>query len=160
MIFITVGTSSYQFNRILEIVDELCNEGIIEGNDIFAQTGVCEYKPMNYRYKSVVSYEEHQQYLKIADYIITHAGTGSIIGALKNGKKVIALPRLEKNKEHVDDHQVEIVNAFNKKGYILTANNKEELIKCINEIDGFKGEKFISNSKNINNIITKFIENL
>ena len=47
LIFITVGTSSYQFNRILEIVDELCNEGIIEGNDIFAQTGVCEYKPMN-----------------------------------------------------------------------------------------------------------------
>jgi len=34
---------------------------------------------------------------------------GAIIGAIKKGKKVIAVPRLAKCGEHVDDHQVQLV---------------------------------------------------
>ena len=38
--------------------------------------------------------------------------TGAIIGAVKQGKKTIAVPRLSKYGEHVDDHQVQIVEQF------------------------------------------------
>ena len=51
--------------------------------------------------------------------LITHGGVGSIISGLKKDKKVIAVPRLEKYKEHVNDHQLQIIENFNNKKYII-----------------------------------------
>ena len=47
-----------------------------------------------------------------ANIVITHGGTGAIIGAVKKGKKVIAVPRLAKYGEHVDDHQLQLIKQF------------------------------------------------
>ena len=47
-----------------------------------------------------------------ANIVITHGGTGAIIGAVKKGKKVIAVPRLAKYGEHVDDHQLQLIKKF------------------------------------------------
>ena len=46
--------------------------------------------------KPFVSYDEMDKLLDQAKYIITHAGTGSILSGLKKGKKVIAAPRLKR----------------------------------------------------------------
>ena len=56
-----------------------------------------------------------------ADYIITHGGVGTITDALKLGKKIIAVPRLSKYKEHVNDHQLQIIENFSEKGFIVGA---------------------------------------
>ena len=50
--------------------------------------------------------------------MVTHGGTGAIIGAVKDGKKVIAVPRRARYGEHVDDHQAEIVRQFGEMGLI------------------------------------------
>lgn len=44
MIFVTVGSQKFQFNRLLQKLDELKEQGIIT-EEIFAQTGVSDYKP-------------------------------------------------------------------------------------------------------------------
>ena len=62
------------------------------------------------------------------------------------GKKVIAVPRYHKYGEHVNDHQLQIVQTFDGQGFI----------KGIND---FKPKKFESNTKNIIDIIENFIEN-
>lgn len=160
LIFVTVGTSSYQFNRILLIIDQLCDDGIIDGDCVFAQTGACDYIPMKYKYKKFLDYNEHQDYIDKANFIISHAGTGSIISALKKNKKVIAIPRFEEYGEHADNHQIELVNAFYKRGYILTANNKEGLVEQIKSIDKFMPNKFVSNNHYINEIVEDFICNI
>ena len=41
-----------------------------------------------------------------------------VIGAVKDGKKVIAVPRLARYGEHVDDHHTEIVRQFGEMGLI------------------------------------------
>jgi len=57
-----------------------------------------------------------------ASLIITHAGTGSLIKGVKKGKKVIAIPRLVKLGEHIDDHQLEILNEFVQMEYVIPWN--------------------------------------
>ena len=58
-----------------------------------------------------------------ASFIITHGGVGSIISSLKLNKKVIAVPRLSKYNEHVNDHQLQIIEDFDKQGYIIGTKN-------------------------------------
>ncbi len=53
----------------------------------FAQIGVSDYKPKNYKYKEFITQEEFNDYLNKADIIITHAGTGVIVNAIKKKKK-------------------------------------------------------------------------
>lgn len=50
-IFITLGSQKFQFNRLLKAVDELCERGTIEAEDVFAQIGYSDYLPKNFSYK-------------------------------------------------------------------------------------------------------------
>ncbi|ENZ7231807.1 PssE/Cps14G family polysaccharide biosynthesis glycosyltransferase [Enterococcus faecium] len=145
MIFVTLGSQKFQFNRLLQYLDELIEENKIEDR-IIAQVGFSDYIPCNFDYKPFFSRDEFLQYMKRADIILTHAGTGSIITALKERKKVIAIPRLKKYKEHVDDHQIEITQIFTMNGYLLSANSKYELLEMLDCLNNRSLKKFDSNN--------------
>ena len=49
-IFITLGSQKFQFNRLLKAVDELCEKGTIDAEDVFAQIGYSDYIPKNFSY--------------------------------------------------------------------------------------------------------------
>ena len=146
MIFVTVGSQKFQFNRLLQYIDELIEDGTIT-TEVFAQTGYSEYIPKNFKYTKFLMQEEFKEIMEKATIVITHGGTGAIITALKNNKKVIAIPRLSKFGEHVDDHQLEIVNIFSKENYILEATDSTHLKKNFNLIRQIKLSKFISNNE-------------
>ena len=158
LILVCVGASEYKFDRLLKIIDELCDEDILKGNEIIAQTGNADYKPRNYKNFSLIGRDEFQRYTNQADLIITHAGTGSVIPPLKLGKKVIVFPRREKYKEHLDDHQLELRDVFVNAGYTLGAEDKESLVKAIKESKYFEPKEFKSNNEKINQVIIDFIE--
>ena len=107
MIFVTLGSQKFQFDRLVQAVDELQTD-----EEIFAQIGYSEYKPKHFKYKRFLDRDEFDKIMDSSNIVITHGGTGAIIGAVKKGKKVIALPRLKKYGEHVDDHQIQLVNQF------------------------------------------------
>ena len=92
------------------------------------------------------------------DKVITHGGTGAIIGAVKKGKKVIAVPRLAKFGEHVDDHQLQIVEQFEKMNFIKYVDHEGELEKLILNIDKASFQNYKSNTLNIISSIEKFVE--
>ena len=92
MIFVTVGSQKFQFNRLLIEIDKLVEEKIII-EEVFAQIGYSDYKPKNYKYKEFLDRDEFTEIMKICDKVITHGGTGAIISAVKNDKKVIAAAR-------------------------------------------------------------------
>lgn len=156
MIFVTLGSQKFQFNRLLKELDRLVEEGKIT-EEVFAQVGYSDYKPKNYDYKEFLDREEFRKIINECDKVITHGGTGAIINAVKNGKKVIAIPRLSKFGEHVDDHQIQIVEEFNKMNFILSVKNINELGRLINELNNFKSKKYISNTKNIIDSIELYI---
>ena len=98
--------------------------------------------------------------MKEARIVITHGGTGTIINALRLGKKVIAIPRLKKYKEHVDDHQLELLTTFSEAGYILLASNMKDLESCIENVDDFHPKKYESSNKQMIDILSDYIKNL
>ncbi len=117
MIFVTVGSQKFQFNRLIKAVDALVASDAVDGG-AFAQTGACTYVPAHMEHEAFLDREGFCGRMGFCDTVITHGGTGAIIGAVKAGKKVIAVPRLAKFGEHVDDHQIEIVTQFAAMGLI------------------------------------------
>ncbi len=158
MIFITLGSQKFQFNRLLEEVDKLIEQGIIT-EEVFAQIGYSDYKPKNYKYNKFLDRDEFTEIIKKCDKVITHGGTGAIINAVKNNKKVIAIPRLAKYGEHVDDHQLQIVKKFKEMGVISICNDTKYLKKIYDEIENKIGKIYISNTEAIIESIDRFLRN-
>ena len=156
MIFVTLGSQKFQFNRLLKAVDDLIERKIITDN-VFAQVGYSDYRPQNYNFKLFLERKEFAQMEANSDVIITHGGSGAIIGAIKKGKKVIAVPRLAKYGEHVDDHQVQLISQFKNQNLICGLNDCLELEKALEWIDTYKFDCYVSNTQAIIDSIEEFI---
>ncbi len=156
MIFVTLGSQKFQFNRLLIEIDKLVESGSID-EEVFAQIGYSDYKPKNYKFKEFLNRDEFAEIMDKCDKVITHGGTGAIIGAVKRGKKVIAVPRLKKFEEHVDDHQLQIIDEFEKMGFISAVKDIENLQVTISNIDIIKVKKYVSNTDKIIKSISEFI---
>lgn len=158
MIFITLGSQMFQFNRLLQAVDMLVEKNIIS-DDVFAQIGYSDYNPKHFKFKEFLSREEFLIAEENADIVITHGGTGAIIGAVKKGKKVIAVPRLKKYGEHVDDHQLQLLKEFEDMGIICSCYDIEKLADAIKQVQNTEYKKYESNTDSIIQSIETFIKN-
>ena len=161
MIFVTVGSRNYPFDRLFKKLDELYEDGTLT-EEIFAQTGTSTYKPKHYEYKDFISQDEFLTKINEADIVVSHGASGSIMKALNAGKKVIAVTRLEKYGEHINDHQIQNNVAFGSNGYVLMADLElENLGECFHKIyDGTDGLKKWENTDPmaIVKMIDKFIQ--
>lgn len=134
MIFVTVGSRNYPFDRLFKKIDSLYEQGILT-EPMFAQTGTSTYKPKYYKYKDFISQTEFLEKIIEADIVVSHGASGSIMKALNAGKKVIAVTRLEKYGEHINDHQIQNNTAFGSNGYVLVADNELiDLGECFKKI--------------------------
>lgn len=158
MVFITLGSQKFQFNRLLKAVDSLVENKTIE-EEVFAQIGYSNYNPQHYKYKDFLNREEYAAAEEQADIVITHGGTGAIIGAIKKGKKVIAVPRLSKYGEHVDDHQVQLLQQFGESNLICVCDNLAELGKRYLESKDRNYVQYCSNTQAFINSIEEYLLN-
>lgn len=157
MIFVTLGTQDKPFNRLLEAIESNIKLGNIK-KPVIVQAGCTKYKSNDMEIFDLVSMDEFDKYMEKCDVLITHGGVGSIVNALKKGKKVIAVPRLEKYGEHVNDHQIQIVDNFDKEGYIIGVNDIDKLDEALNYVNEFKPKKFKSNRNNMIELIEELID--
>jgi len=134
LIFVTVGSRNYPFDRLFRKLDELCEQGIIK-DEIFAQTGTSKYVPKHYEYVDFLSPDEFMEKVEEASLVISHGASGSIMKALNAGKKVIAVTRLEKYGEHINDHQIQNNEAFDANGYVLAVYEMDELKDALLSIE-------------------------
>ncbi len=152
-IFVTVGTQIQPFDRLFEMIDELEIDA-----EIKMQTGSSSFISTKYECNKFV--ENFNTEIENADVIICHGGIGSILTGLNQAKRIIAVPRLSAYSEHVNDHQVEIVDEYTKLGYIKQANNQKELQCAIDEIMDFKPKEYKSNNKEFINNLEEVIRTL
>lgn len=161
MIFVTVGSRNYPFDRLFKKIDELYENKILS-DKMFAQVGSSTYKPKHYEFKDFISPEEFNIKIKEADIVVSHGASGSIMKALNAGKKVIAVTRLEKYGEHINDHQIQNNEAFSSNGYVLMAGLElDDLGDCFKKI--YEGKDGLKPWKNqdpmaIVNMIDQFIQ--
>ena len=156
MILVVLGTQDKQFPRLLEAVDEAISSGVIKER-VVVQAGQTVYQSSNMEIFDFLSAPEFDKLMDDADLIITHGGAGTILSAIKKGKKVIAAPRLSKYMEHHNDHQKQIISEFSKDGYILPLYDFSKLGKIINKSKNFHPKKFESNTKNMDKLIENYI---
>jgi len=121
LIFVTVGSRNYPFDRLFEKLDKLYEDGTLT-DEMFAQVGTSIYKPKHYKYKDFISPDEFAEEVEKADIVVSHGASGSIMKALNAGKKVIVVTRLEKYGEHINNHQIQNNEAFSSNGYVLMAD--------------------------------------
>ena len=152
MIFITLGSQKFQFNRLLKAVDEIAVD-----EEIFAQIGYSDYKPQHYKYKEFLDRDEFENMMSKADIVITHGGTGAIIEAVKKRKKVIAVPRLKKYGEHVDDHQIQLIGQFRNLELIYACEDMD-LEKALRTVKETEYKSYQSNTERIIKSLEEFID--
>lgn len=158
-IFVTLGSQKFQFNRLLRALDERIADGTIT-DPVFAQTGYSDYQPQHFPYRQFLDREEYAAEMGRADIVITHGGTGAIIGAVKKEKKVIAVPRLAKYGEHVDDHQLQLVEQFRELNLICECQDCEMLGDALETVKRTQYNRYESNTQTIIRSIEEFLSEI
>ena len=118
MIFVTVGTHTAGFNRLVEAADVYA---ATTTETVIVQKGSSSYIPKFAEYFDFASSDKIHELSEGARVIITHAGAGSVLTSLSSNASVVVVPRQRRYHEHVDDHQFELAEAIHNegKGYMI-----------------------------------------
>ena len=141
MILVMLGTQNNDFHRLLEEIEKNIENGNIN-EEVVVQAGFTKYKSDKMKIFSLTSKENLENLIKQADLIITHAGIGSIEMALEQNKKVIAIPRLKKFREHVNDHQKDIERKLDEKGCLIGIDDVSKLGFALKKVKKFIPKKY------------------
>ena len=141
MILVMLGTQNNDFHRLLDEIEKNIENGNIN-EEVVVQAGFTKYKSDKMKIFSLTSKENLENLIKQADLIITHAGVGSIEMALEQNKKVIAVPRLKKFGEHVNDHQKDIEKKLDEKGCLIGIDDVSKLGFALKKVKKFIPKKY------------------
>ncbi len=163
MIFVTVGTHEQQFNRLIEFIDKMKQDGKIE-DEVVMQIGYSTYEPKYCKWDKLIPYSQMEQNVKNARIVITHGGPASFIMPLRMGKIPVVVPRQHDFDEHVNNHQVEFAKEVSERMHtIIPVVNIEELENIIINYDHIVGDmnhNISSNNARFNEELEKIVESL
>jgi UDP-N-acetylglucosamine--N-acetylmuramyl-(pentapeptide) pyrophosphoryl-undecaprenol N-acetylglucosamine transferase len=132
LLFATVG-ATLAFDRLVESVAALKAAGEIP-EAVYIQTGLGGAAPAGLEVVETLPFSGMISALQRADIVVCHGGTGSLITALREGCRVIAMPRLFALGEHYDNHQEEITTALEARGLIAVARSTDELSAALKRV--------------------------
>jgi UDP-N-acetylglucosamine transferase subunit ALG13 len=118
MILITVGTEQFPFNRLMQWIDALVNQGFLqEGQEeIIVQYGSCTVLPAGVKVYPLMPEAKFRNLLYEARLVIGHCGEGTINLLEAISTPYILVPRSHQYGEHIDNHQIELALALEKTG--------------------------------------------
>lgn len=125
-VFVTVGTTSFDclIDTVVssDVLNVLKDQGYTK---VLLQVGKGRVpKVESYVEPSVESYtfkDSITRDINEASLVISHAGAGSILQALRAGKKLVAVV----NETLLSNHQSELANQLHKEGYLLSCTCRE-----------------------------------
>jgi len=129
LLFATVG-ATLKFDRLVQLVANAKKNNVLN-EDVIIQTGEGGVQPEGLETHETLPFDRIKEILHEADIVVCHGGTGSLITALREGCRVIAVPRRFERGEHYDDHQSEITGAFAERGLLEVADTDEEFAAAL-----------------------------
>lgn len=126
-IFVTVGTTN--FDSLIKVADE-CAAKLTQHSFTFQKADGL-YKPLYGAYFDFV--KDVNEYYQHADFVITHAGAGSVYKLLEMHKKIIVVP----NFDRVDKHQADIATFLEEHNYALVVWQLTDLQHLIEKMDDY-----------------------
>jgi UDP-N-acetylglucosamine transferase subunit ALG13 len=125
MIFVTVGSTQFPFERLVRALDGL------PGDQLHVQHGPVP-APLGAAWsKAYMQFPEVLKSMRRADVVVCHAGAGSVLCALREGHTPVVVPRLKRYEETVDDHQVEFANALAAEGRVSAVDDLSRLREVV-----------------------------
>jgi UDP-N-acetylglucosamine transferase subunit ALG13 len=120
MIFVTVGTNEAPFDRLIRVFEE----GVPAAGDraadeeVLLQHGASLLRPSGATCVDFLPFDDLVEAIRRARVVVMHAGVGSIMTALANGKRPVVVPRLRRYGEAVDDHQLDLGRRLHESGLV------------------------------------------
>ena len=122
MIFVSLGTMDMPFYRMAKAVDDWAastNEKVV------VQTGYTDYPYKNVEYFKFCTKPKMQEYIKEATILILQGGWGAISEAMEQKKRIVVMPRHDKN-EHIHD-QFQLIRKLDSLECVIGVFEEKEL---------------------------------
>jgi UDP-N-acetylglucosamine transferase subunit ALG13 len=136
MIFVVLGTWEMPFVRPLREIDQAIGDGSLTER-VVVQCGKTSFASKRMEMVPFFSQPDLEAMYDQASFVICQAGVGSIMLGLRKSKKIVSIARLAKYEEHVDDHQLEILDVFSKSGAVLAWSGTGDLLEVIARVGNF-----------------------
>ncbi len=137
MILVTVGTE-LPFDRLIRAVDLWARE--TGRSDVFAQIGENAWRPSSFPAVEFLAPPEFNRCFTQARLIISHAGMGTILSALRFEKPILVMPRRAALGEQRNDHQMATAQQLLALGKINVAFDEHELRQRLAQIDRIQAQ--------------------
>ena len=98
---------------------------------VVVQHGPSALRPTGATCVDYVSFDRFVELVQEARVVVTHAGVGSILVTLMNGKRPVVVPRRADLGEHVDDHQLELSRRLAAIGVVTLVENVVDLQRAL-----------------------------
>jgi len=157
MILVTLGTQDKKFTRLLDAIQKAVDEGAIQER-VVVQAGYTPYQSTSMEIFDYLEQDEFRRLMQEADLVITHGGVGTIMTALKNRKKILAAARLVQYKEHLSDHQTQLLETFEKQGYLIYMRDLSDIRPYLEQIKTFEPKEYASNTGHMISLIEDWID--
>lgn len=119
MILVSVGSTLFQFARMMRLIEDLARSQLDHEKIIFQYGHTPPYKiDDRVELHPFISHEILMGYMKRARAIICHGGPATIYQALSFGKIPWVLPRQKRFGEHINDHQVDFCRFMAHRGLV------------------------------------------
>lgn len=127
-LFVVTGTSEFPFPRLIDAAVEAQMQAPQELRTV-VQYGATSAPPT---VEGMTAFafcggDEYRERLAAADVVAGHAGLGLVLDILIAGRPAILVPRRLAQREHVDDHQMQIVGAIDIEGVDVDLTERPQL---------------------------------
>ena len=123
MIFVTTGTQE-PFDRFLRIIDAIVP---YLSEEVVVQAFRDNYDPKNFSLREFIPPGEFVSIMGQSRLVVSHAGMGTILSALRMDKPIVVFPRVAALGEHRNEHQIESAKKMYDMGYVYLANDENTL---------------------------------
>jgi len=158
MIFVVLGTWEMPFTRPLIEIDNAARQGLLL-QPIIVQSGRTSFDSPYMKLIPFFGKVELEKMYEQAALIICQAGVGSIMLGLRKQKKVIAIARRSKFDEHIDDHQLEILDVLAKSGAVLPWKGDGDLRDMLKRAEDFVSAGYPFGQEKISSAVLDYLNN-
>jgi UDP-N-acetylglucosamine transferase subunit ALG13 len=156
MTLVVLGTWEMPFARPLREIEQAAREGLLP-EPVIVQSGNTPYTSDRLKLVPFFGREELERMYENATVVICQAGVGSIMLGLRKQKKVIAIARLSRFAEHVDDHQLEILDLFSQIGAVLSWKGEGDLTEVLARAESFTPASYPFTAERISSTILGYL---
>jgi UDP-N-acetylglucosamine transferase subunit ALG13 len=126
VIFVALGTQAYPFDRLLRGLDGVDEELVVQG-------GASTHRPDGATWFDFLDFPQLVEYVRSARVVVSHAGVGSVMTAVGEGRRPVVVPRLVRHGEAVDDHQLAFARRMESVGLVRLVEDPADLRAAVAE---------------------------